>query len=73
MNFLFFVNLITQKPIGSAYRTNDSSLKLTIEAPGNRETQLNIIVENMGRINFGGNLFDSKVYQLFIILFSENE
>jgi hypothetical protein len=52
--------LLGEKSIGSAYRGNSSSLKLTIQAPGNRETQLNIIVENMGRLNYGGNLFDTK-------------
>jgi hypothetical protein len=50
-----------QKSIGIAYRANSSSLKLTIQAPGNQETHLNIIVENMGRLNFGGNLLDTKV------------
>ncbi len=72
MAFFFFINLIIQKSIGSAYRGNGSSLKLTIQAPGNRETQLNIIVENMGRLNYGGNLFDTKVYPLLIILFRNN-
>lgn len=52
--------LLGEKAIGSAYRGNSSSLKFTIQAPGNREKQLNIIVENMGRLNYGGNLFDTK-------------
>jgi hypothetical protein len=37
------------------------SLKLRINAPDNRETRLNIVVENMGRLNFGGHLLDTKV------------
>jgi hypothetical protein len=52
--------LLGENSIGSAYRGNSSSFKLTIQAPGNRETHLNIIVENMGRLNYGGNLFDTK-------------
>ncbi|CAF3406638.1 unnamed protein product [Rotaria socialis] len=52
--------LLGEKSIGIAYRANSSSLKLTIQAPGNRETHLNIIVENMGRLNYGGDLFDTK-------------
>ncbi|CAF0809116.1 unnamed protein product [Adineta steineri] len=52
--------LLGEKSIGIAYRANSSSIKLTIETPGNQETHLNIIVENMGRLNFGDNLFDTK-------------
>ncbi|UJR28384.1 hypothetical protein I4U23_009625 [Adineta vaga] len=52
--------LLGEKSIGTAYRANSSSLKLKIQAPGNRETNLNIIVENMGRLNFGGFLLDTK-------------
>ncbi|CAF2568611.1 unnamed protein product [Rotaria sp. Silwood2] len=52
--------LLGEKSIGIAYRANSSSLNLTIQAPGNRETHLNIIIENMGRLNYGGNLFDTK-------------
>ncbi|CAF0778296.1 unnamed protein product [Rotaria sordida] len=52
--------LLGEKSIGIAYRANSSSLKLTIQAPGNRETHLNIIVENMGRLNYGDNLLDTK-------------
>jgi hypothetical protein len=40
---------------------------LTIHAVGNQETHLNIIVENMGRLNFGGNLMDTKVELLLLL------
>jgi hypothetical protein len=35
----------------------------------NRETTLFIIVENMGRLNYGNNLQDSKVIQEYNCLF----
>ena len=41
------------------YRTGQTSLKINLK--NNKNTTLYIIVENMGRLNFGNDLLDSKV------------
>ncbi|CAF1015590.1 unnamed protein product [Didymodactylos carnosus] len=50
--------LLGEKSIGTVYRAGNTTIH--INAPGNKEKHLNIIVENMGRINFGGNMIDTK-------------
>ena len=50
---------IGTKFIGFIYRVN--ATELIINLKNNTERSLFIIVENMGRLNFGNNLLDSKV------------
>lgn len=50
--------LIGNNPIGIVYRGENTSL--IINLPKNNESTLNIIVENMGRLNYGGDLLDNK-------------
>ncbi len=62
--FLYFdfMSLIYLKKtsVGVLYRgTNTTELKINLK--DNDSTELYIIVENMGRLNFGDDLLDSKV------------
>ena len=50
--------------IGFIYRVNATELKISLK--NNTERSLFIIVENMGRLNFGNNLLDSKVINSII-------
>jgi hypothetical protein len=51
--------------VGVLYRgTNTTELKIDLK--DNDSTQLYIIVENMGRLNFGDDLLDSKVLCSFL-------
>ena len=52
--------------LGVLYRMGET--KLTINLPRNKNNTLYIIVENLGRLNFGDNLLDSKACFLNIIL-----
>jgi hypothetical protein len=45
--------------LGVLYRLGQTSLKINLK--NNKDKQLHIIVENMGRLNFGANVYDSKV------------
>jgi beta-galactosidase len=47
------------RSVGVVYR--NTKLSLTINLKNNTDTTLYIFVENMGRLNFGNNLHDSKV------------
>lgn len=51
--------------VGVLYRMGDLSLKINL--PDNRNDTLYIIVENMGRLNFGDDMLDAKV-KIFITL-----
>lgn len=44
---------------GVLYRVNSTELKINLK--NNQDRSLFIIVENMGRLNFGNNLLDAKV------------
>ncbi|CAF0759614.1 unnamed protein product [Brachionus calyciflorus] len=44
--------------VGTVYRTGLNKIKINL--PKNKNTTLYIIVENMGRLNFGNNLLDTK-------------
>lgn len=46
--------------VGLVYRINSTDLKINLK--NNKERSLFIIVENMGRLNFGNDMLDSKVY-----------
>jgi hypothetical protein len=61
---------IGDTPIGVLYRAGETSLK--IDLPNNENDTLYIIVENMGRLNFGDDMLDNKVKyktKLIFILF----
>jgi len=50
---------IGSKSLGVLYRVGQTSLKINLK--NNKENKLHIIVENMGRLNFGYDVYDSKV------------
>ena len=52
--------VIYKTSVGVLYRGTNTT-ELTIDLKDNDSTELYIIVENMGRLNFGDNLLDSKV------------
>ena len=45
--------------LGVIYRVNQTSLKINLK--NNKDLKLHIIVENMGRLNFGNDMLDAKV------------
>ena len=45
--------------LGILYRVNQTSLKINLK--NNKDNKLRIIVENMGRLNFGFDMLDAKV------------
>lgn len=51
--------LIGNASVGVVYRAGSTKIKINL--PKNTNRTLFIIVENMGRLNFGNNLLDSKV------------
>ena len=55
---------IKKNSVGILYRTNQTDLKIQLK--DNKSNQLNIIVENMGRLNFGDDLLDTKVAFVYI-------
>ena len=52
--------------LGVLYRATRTSLKIDLK--DNKDKHLYIIVENMGRLNFGFDMLDAKVRILFIYL-----
>ena len=50
---------IGKVPIGILYRSTNTSLIVNLE--NNQDRNLHIIVENMGRLNYGNNILDNKV------------
>lgn len=50
---------IGKVPIGTLYRSTETSL--IIDLKDNQARTLYIIVENMGRLNYGDNILDTKV------------
>ena len=60
--------LIGKTPIGILHRDLDT--ELTIKLKNNTEYTLYIIVENMGRLNFGDDLLDTKVILLLCYQFN---
>jgi hypothetical protein len=54
------MSLYSKTSVGVLYRGTNTT-ELTIDLKDNDSTQIYIIVENMGRLNFGDNLLDSKV------------
>ena len=55
MSFFYY-----KTSVGVLYRGTNTT-ELNIDLKDNDSTQLYIIVENMGRLNFGDDLLDSKV------------
>jgi hypothetical protein len=53
--------------VGVLYRENQANLKINL--PNNQNDTLYIIVENMGRLNFGNDTLDSKVCYFFYAIF----
>ena len=52
--------------LGVLYRLGQTSLKINLK--NNKDKQLHIIVENMGRLNFGADVYDSKVNKKILIV-----
>ena len=57
---LFLYYYYYKTSVGVLYRGTNTT-ELTIDLKDNDSTELYIIVENMGRLNFGDDLLDSKV------------
>lgn len=52
--------------VGVIYRVNVTELKINLK--NNQDRSLFIIVENMGRLNFGNDLLDTKVFKCLLKL-----
>ena len=57
--------------LGVVYRVNSTELKIDLK--NNKERSLFIVVENMGRLNFGNDLLDSKGILLDVMLDGKRE
>lgn len=56
---------IGSKFVGTLYRLNQTEIKIDLK--NNQDTNLHIIVENMGRLNFGDDMLDTKVNWKYIL------
>ena len=59
-----------KRSVGVLYRNNMTDLTINLE--DNDNTTLYIFVENMGRLNFGDDMFDAKVFSFLVCLLSKN-
>lgn len=59
MNFKIFLKKLIKTLVGIVYRAGLTEFKINL--PNNKNKTLTVIVENMGRLNFGNNLLDTKV------------
>ena len=54
-----------KNPVGVVYRAGETNLSISLK--NNTSKMLYIIVENMGRLNFGDNLLDEKVSNTYFL------